>query len=97
MSIVHSDGSEFNLDNVQPELIGYQIVHNITGRILPGTTRQEMYSMAAGIRKMNQVASMYTVMQCSLDIWDYELCPMYDIECPKNYIYISDKDDTLFT
>lgn len=96
MGIVHSDGSEFNLDNVHPELIGYQIVHKLTGRILPGTTRKELYSMAAGIKKMNQVASMYTVMHCSLDIWDYELCPVYDIECPKDYIYIKNKDDTLF-
>jgi hypothetical protein len=93
--IILPDGTKFDPDNVQPKLIGFHIVHKLTGRILPSTTRQEVYSKAAAIRKMNQVASMYNVMQASLDIWDYELCPIYDIECQKDYIYIEDINDDI--
>ena len=94
-NIVLPDGSLLTDDNVRPELIGFQIVHALTSRILPSTDRNEVYSKAAAIRKMNKVASMYNIMQVSLDIWDYELCPIYDIDCPKDYIYIEDINDDI--
>ena len=94
-NIVLPDGSLLNDDNVRPELMGFQIVHTLTGRILPSTTRKELYSKAAAIRKMNNVASMYNIMQVSLDIWDYQLCPIYDIECPDDYVYIEDINDNI--
>ncbi len=93
--IVLPDGSSLNDDNVRPKLIGFQIVHRLTGRILPSTTRSEIYSKAAAIRKMNSTASMFNIMQAPLDIWDYELCPIYDIECPKEYKYIEDINDDI--
>ena len=95
-NIILPDGSLYTPDNVRPDIIGYQIVHTITGRILPGTTRSQIYSKAAAIRKMNEVASMYNVMQTSLDIWDYILHPMYDFEEPAGCMYITDRDDDLY-
>jgi hypothetical protein len=90
--ITFSDGQEFNLDNVLPDLLGYQIVHVLTGRILPGTTRTELYTKAAAIKKMNKVASMFTVMHTQLDIWEYTLSPMYEGEI-KEYVLITDLND----
>lgn len=94
--IVLPDGSPLSEDNVRPKIFGYQIVHKLTGRILPSTTRKQVYSKAAAIKKMNHVASMYTVMQASLDIWDYELVPLYEHEKPEEYVYFMDNDDHLF-
>ena len=95
-NITLPDGSMFDLNNVQPKIIGFQIIHNLTGRILPGTNRNELYTKAAGVRKMNQVASMYTVMHSSLDIFEYNLTPMYEFEEPDGAKYIKDNDDHLY-
>lgn len=95
--IILPDGTPLDaLDNVQPKIFGYRIVHKLTGRILPGTTRQEIYSKAAGIKKMNQIASMFNQQQCPLDIWDYTLEVIYDFEIPVEYKYYTDGDDNLF-
>jgi hypothetical protein len=95
-TIILPDGTPvLDLDNVRPEIFGYRIVHVITGRILPGTTRNEIYSKAAAIRKMNRVATMFNIMQCPLDIWDYALSEVYDFEKPKEYKYIVDKNDNI--
>jgi len=94
--IVTSNGNTFDPDGFEPEVVGYQIKHVITGRILPSTSRRELYSMAAAIRKMNTTAVQFNMMGASLDIWDYRPEPVYDFECPNDYIYINDKDDNLF-
>jgi hypothetical protein len=91
-----SDGTPMSEDTLKPKVFGYQIVHKITGRILPTTTRTEIYSKAAAIRKMNKVTSQFNVMECTLDIWDYELSPIYDHDKPTAYNYIIDKDDYLY-
>lgn len=93
--ISFSDGSSFELDNVLPDILGYQIVHVQTGRILPNTTRKELYTKAAAIRKMNKVAAMFTVMHSQLDIWEYILTPMYEGEI-QEFTLITDIDDKLF-
>ena len=95
--IILPDGTPvLNLDQVKPEIFGYMIVHTLTGRILPGTTRSEVYSQAAAIRKMNKVASAFNIMQATLDIWDYTLEEIYDFEKPKDFVYYTDIDDNLF-
>lgn len=90
------DGEELSERSLKPKVIGFRIVHKQTTRILPGTTRNEVYTKAAGVKKMNSVASMYTVMQASLDIWEYELEEIYDFECPDDPIFITSQDDYLF-
>jgi len=94
--IVMSDGRSLTEDDLKPKVFGYRIVHKLTGRILPGTTRSEIYSKAAAIKKMNSVNSMYMVMQCPLDIWDYDLVEVYEHEKPKEFIYLTDSEDFLF-
>jgi hypothetical protein len=94
--ITFSDGEEFTLDNVhEPDLLGYQITNVHTGRILPGTTRKELYTKAAGIRKMNKVAAMFTVMHSQLEIWEYTLNPMYEGDI-QEFTIITDINDKLF-
>lgn len=91
-----SDGSPLSEDSFKPKVFGYQIVHKTTGRILPTTTRTEIYSKAAAIRKMNRVASQFTVMDCTINIWDYELSPLYEHDKPTEYKYIIDNDDYMY-
>lgn len=93
--IVTSNGNTFDPDDLQPKIVGYQIKHNQTGRILPSTTRKELYSKAAAIKKMNQTAQIFNMACATLDIWDYSLVPVYDFEEPEDYIYVSDKNDDL--
>ena len=94
-TIILTNGVPLDLDNFKTKVFGYRIVHKETGRILPGTSRNEIYSKAAGIRKMNQVASAFNVMQAPLDIWQYNLQPIYDFEIPKEYNYIIDENDNV--
>jgi len=94
--ITTSDGHIFDPDDHKPEVIGYQIKHNLTGRILPSTTRKEVYSKAAAIHKMDETAITFNMMSAELDIWEYDLVPIYDFEREEDFIYISDKDDNLF-
>lgn len=94
-----SDGTPlFELEVQIPaaKVVGYQIKHKLTNRILPGTTRKEVYTKGAAINKMNQVNSMYMVMQCPLDIWDYELIDVLDIDCPADPVFITSPNDYLF-
>lgn len=91
------DGRFLNdLDDLKPEVCGYKIVHQLTGRILPSTTRKEIYSKAAAIKKMDATAQIFNMHCTPLDIWDYALEPIYDFEKPDDCIYINDKDDNLF-
>ena len=94
--IVLPDGSPLSEDNLRPVMFGYHIVHKHTGRILPGTTRNEIYSKAAAIRKMNWISAQFNMMAELLDIWEYELKEIYEYEKPRNFIYIVDEDDWLF-
>lgn len=94
--IILPDGSPLSEKNVQPKIFGYQIVHKQTGRILPGTTRNEIYSKAGAIKKMNIIAGQYDLMEESLNIWDYTLKVIYDYEIPKKFVYIIDEKDWLF-
>ena len=94
--IVTSDGGIFDADDLKPKIIGYQIKHNQTGRILPSTTRKEIYTKAAAIHKMDQTAIMFNMMSTELDIWEYELIPVYDFEEEEDFKYITDRDDHLY-
>lgn len=95
--IVLSDGTSIlDLDDLKPDIFGYMIVHVLTGRILPGTSRNEVYSKAAAIKKMVKIASQFTIMHTQLDIWDYTLEPIYDFEKPKDFIYFTDEEDYLY-
>lgn len=90
--IILPDGSPMFEDSFEPKVFGYQIVHKQTGRILPGTTREQIYSKAAGIRMMNKIAGQYDIM----DIWEYDLSPIYVHDKPKEYVYFVDNDDYLY-
>jgi hypothetical protein len=94
--IILPDGSPILEDSFKPKVFGYQIVHKITGRILPGTTREQIYSKAAAISKMNWVIGQFAVQQHQIDIWEYELCPIYEHDKPKKWNYIVDKNDYLY-
>ena len=97
--ITLSNGTELDkdLELAAPKILGYQIINKQTERILPGTTRNEIYIKAAGIRKMNQISTMFNIMQASIEIWDYRLVPVYEFEgLPQDYKLIRDADDDIF-
>ena len=87
---------EPGLTNLKPKVFGFKIMHKLTERILPGTTRNEIYSKAAAITKMNQIASAFNQMEAPLDIWSYELIPIFDFEKPKDFVYIVDNNDKIY-
>jgi hypothetical protein len=95
-NITLPDGAPLFEENVRPKIFGYRIQHKKTGNLLPRTTPEEIYSKAAAIRKMNQVAGYYDrVLFEPFDIFDYHLVDIYDIEKPDAYVYMIDKDDFL--
>ena len=93
--IILPNGFPLDMDksNVRPTIFGYRIEHKLTGRILPGTNRDEIYSKTAGIRKMNKIASAYQQVGEHFNIWDYILVAVYDFEKPDKYVYIVDDMD----
>jgi len=99
--ITMSDGSPLELEVEQKgSLLGYWIVHSITGRILPGTDRSQIYSKIAGIKKMGEIATMFNLACQPIDIWEYELKEVYpeDLILYKTsfYYFIPDNEDWLF-
>jgi hypothetical protein len=70
-----TSGVPLNLDTLV-SLIGYQIEHVVTGRILPSTLRHEIYTLEAALNKLGDVNEVYD----NVSIVDYELIPIYDIE-----------------
>ena len=95
--IILPDGTPIlDLDIIKPKVLGYRIIHIQTGRILPGTARNEVYTKPAAVRKMGFVASQFTIMHTQLDIWEYTIEVIYDFEKPKECVYITDKYDYLY-
>jgi len=98
--ITMSDGRPLEL-NIEKKgtVLGYWIVHSLTGRILPGTDRSQIYSKFAAMKRMGQIATMYNVAGTPLDIWEYELKEVYpeDLILYKTpfYYFIPDAEDWL--
>ena len=56
--------------------LGYQMVHNITGRLLPTTTRNQIYTAWAATEKMGEVG----VNVPTLELLDYVMKPVFDCD-----------------
>ena len=71
--------------------LGYQMIHQDTGRILPMTRRNEIYSAWAATEKMGQVSMDIP----TLDIFEYVMKPVYDFEVDRSdcrFIYSLEDD-----
>jgi hypothetical protein len=73
--ILKANGQPLILDELVG-LIGYQIEHVVTGRILPSTSRHEIFTLESALKKLDDVNEVYD----NVSIVDYELIPIYDIE-----------------
>ena len=91
--ILTSDGRPFKLDNVSP-LIGYQVEHKLTGRLLPTCTRFQIYDLFSMLEKMGQVAEFLDREgEEPFDIFEYELVPIYEGELEGSFILIKNNFD----
>jgi len=75
--ITLSDGTPLNMrdNNINP-LIGYQAMHRVTGRIFPGTNRDEYYTMKAMVKRFKDqyiAGNVASPME-----WDF--VPFYESE-----------------
>jgi len=61
-----TSGEPLNLD-VLVSLIGYQIEHVVTGRILPSTLRYEIYTLEAALNKLGDVNEVFNDEYNDLD------------------------------
>lgn len=89
--IILPDGTP--VEELKVTIFGYQMEHVQTGRLLPTTTRDQIYSITAAVKKMNEVAGMYELMQEPINIFEYRAVPVYDFELPNVYTYIISDDD----
>lgn len=88
--IVTSSGSELDLNQFNP-LIGYQIEHKITGRILPSTTHFQIFKKTAALLRLMEVKEVYN----NINMFEYELVPIYESEIETGWILIEHKLDQL--
>ena len=79
--ITMSNGDQLlELNQCKPTRIGYQLIHQDTGRLLPMCNRNEVYSAWAATEKLGEVA----VSIPTLDVLEYIMKPIFDHEKPKN-------------
>jgi hypothetical protein len=76
LGITDADGNPMSENNINP-LMGYQIVHNVTGRILPHTQRFEIMGSDYATKKIAQVQEFYEQSDCDIDTRDYHFEPVY--------------------
>jgi hypothetical protein len=74
--IVFEDGSPYTEDRINV-LVGYQIIHKLTGRILPHTDRNVIYGKHAAHKKIREVSEFYSLMNEIFPIDEYTLEPIY--------------------
>jgi hypothetical protein len=87
--ITTSDNKPLDLDDLIP-MIGYQIEHKVTGRILPTCTHFQIYMRSAAVYKLLEV---HEIM--GIDVLDYKLVPIYEHDvCESGWVFIENKIDT---
>jgi hypothetical protein len=74
--IVFNDGSPFIEERINV-LVGYQIVHKLTGRILPHTDRNVIYGKHAALKKIHEISDYYLTMGQTFPIHEYTFEPIY--------------------
>ena len=85
--ITMSDGTPLITMDQQctaPIKLGYQIVHEITGRMLPMTLRNQVYTAWAAAEKLGNVALSIP----TLNAMDYIMKPLYEHERPNQCTFI---------
>lgn len=90
--ITFSDGTplfEIDMQCTKPVRLGYQLVHQDTGRLLPTTKRNQLFTAWAATERMGKVATDIP----TLDILEYVQKPVYDYECPDQCTLIKGKFD----
>ena len=92
--IVRPDGRPLMLteliDEVDP-VIGFQITHQVTGRILPTCNRFEIYeTVVDAMLKMNEVAE-FLMFDKEFDIFEYEMVELRRSEVSGAYLIINFK------
>ena len=80
LGITDSDGNQMSEKNVNP-LMGYQIVHGQTGRLLPHTERFHIMGADYATKKIASVQLYYDEMDdYEFDTTEYIFEPVYMIE-----------------
>lgn len=95
LGITDSDGNPLTEDNINP-LMGYHIVHNITGRILPMTQRFEIMGFDYATQRLKEVNTYYRSIGDDFFGGDWIFKPMYltDIEdTTMEFVYLYSEID----
>lgn len=99
LGIADENGNEMTINNVNP-LMGYQIVHEVTGRMLPHTQQHEIMGADYAQTKYAQVYSFYHGTEYAEEIGNYTFEPVYLSELDENetgfILLYSDKDHENF-
>jgi len=74
--IIDSKGDPMKEENVNPHM-GYRIVHQVTGKILPQTQRYEIMGYDYACDRVNKIIGYYKILQEPLNIDEYMLEPVY--------------------
>ena len=80
-----------DLDQCTPTRIGYQLIHQDTGRLLPMCNRNEVYSAWAATEKLGEVA----VSIPTLDVLEYIMKPIYECDRPDNCMIVFSLFDSM--
>lgn len=73
-------------------LLGYQILHKVTGRRLPQTVDFEIYTAHAAMSKLGEVGEFFED-EPDFDVLEYEFVPIYDFEMESGWIQITHQKD----
>ncbi|NJO63634.1 MAG: hypothetical protein HC836_37230 [Richelia sp. RM2_1_2] len=76
-TIVLSDGKPLDLNNFI-EIMGYQIEHEITGRLLPTCSRHEIYTKKRMFEKFHELVTMGLISE--KEVSDWRIIPISAIE-----------------
>lgn len=86
-----TDGTPLDLPIEERKLLGYQIEHKKTGRLLPSTTNFQVYKRIAAVTKMIEVAEVYKI-----NVEDYILSEIYHNDIEVQCTMIAHPLDLLF-
>ena len=99
LNILDADGNVLSEENINP-LMGYQIVHCVTGRLLPHTQRFEIMGADYAQIKYAQVFNFYHGTDYEEDLSEYIFEPVYLSELDEDetgfLLLYTDKDHENF-
>lgn len=84
------DGKEFHLEDFEPQIIGYQAEHKVTGRIMPMMPKHIIYSLFTIIYMMGEISKHMDDSGIEFNVFEYDLIPIYEQEVVGfSYVYMN--------